>query len=55
MTVKEVVEILNKVVDQEMPIYFDCPNCGKCNELYLIGHAVVAHTRGVQRTESKLK
>jgi len=40
MTVKEVVEALSKL-DPEMPVYFDCPNCGKATELYRVNQVVV--------------
>lgn len=40
MTVKEVMKILSGL-DEEMPVYFDCPNCGKANELCRVEQVVV--------------
>ena len=44
MTVKEVIEMLSKM-DQAIPVYFDCPNCGKANELCRVDQVVVVKGR----------
>lgn len=30
-TVREIIEELKKLPDLDIPLYFDCPNCGKVN------------------------
>ncbi len=40
MTVREIMEMLSKL-DPAMPVYFDCPNCGRANELHQVQQVAV--------------
>lgn len=41
MTVKQAIEILQKISDKELKLMLDCPYCGKGNQLESIAECVV--------------
>jgi len=43
-TVAEVIELLKRL-PPDIPVYFDCPNCGKANELSRVSVCAVVATK----------
>jgi predicted RNA-binding Zn-ribbon protein involved in translation (DUF1610 family) len=43
MTIAQAIEALKKM-PQDSRVYFDCPNCGRANEMVLCTQAVVVKT-----------
>lgn len=52
MTVKEVIEKLQKLPDKKMEILLDCPHCGHSQQLSGLDEVVVA--RGNERNGESL-
>jgi hypothetical protein len=45
MTVREIIAQLEKIEDKGVPVFFDCPNCGRANTLSEIDQIVLVRTR----------
>ena len=46
LTVAEALVMLNKIDDKSLPVYFDCPYCGRANSPQEVNHIVLVKTGG---------